>query len=140
MRKENMTLQAELEELKKVQAREREELERLRTSEQQARREAEAAHAETTKQAEEIRVLELTKSHIERTLEEDRRRHQSAVEMLQATVANAEAEQKHQLEEQKRMSKRLEDQLEQRDARWRAEVQRLWMEVTGNPAPKVPTI
>lgn len=139
LRSEITSLRAQLEEIQKSQAKEREELERLRTSDQLAQKGSEELRVQNSKLAEDVRILELSKSQFERSLQEDRKRHKAAMDMLQEVVANAEAEQKYQAEEQKKVTKRLEEQLQQRDARWRTEVQRLWLEVTGHVAPTFPT-
>lgn len=115
---------------------EAEELEKALAAQQALQRELEDARSKLRKATEDMSAWEQDKRRLEHTIEEDRKRHRITMDLLQSTVAHAEAEQTRQVDEQFRLAKRLEEQMEQRDERWRAEISRIWIEVTGHPAPK----
>jgi len=97
-----------------------------------AEAEARSTAAELQRQLSELQERE---QHLQQdvlgAVREHERKHEEAVALLEAAADGAAAEQRRQLEAQRLCCRRLEDQLAQRDAWWRAEVQRLWAEVAG---------
>jgi len=100
------------------------------------RADLDAARTEVRRRTDEMNEWDADKLRLQQTMEADRRRHSHTMELLKNAVSQAEAEQRRHIEEQGRMTRRLEEQLELRDQRWRAEINRVWIEITGQSAPK----
>lgn len=113
----------------------RNEVEELKSMLEQAMKAKQAAEAEV----EELRQKQSTsgsqdyalRREVKAAIDEERQRHQDALLVLESSMEAAELANSARLEEQRKQTLRLEQQLECQQRQWRAEMQQLWSALKG---------